>query len=167
MSLPTLNLDSIAVEKANPINAVAIVGNVVMKEINGGYTSVAVPLFYAPEESNLSTDELAQVATTLESQNYEGAKDLGLRTFTARWNLREEWFDPEFRKRIDAGLVDDNEKMQYSINMGGLTRGLFKAVRQNNVDFNQVSGSIVGFKASAGKKEPDRLQIRSFFPPKR
>src|SRR6185312_6076649 len=167
MSLPSLNLDAIAVEKANPINAVGIVGNVTTKEINGGYTSVTVPLYYAPEESGLDTAQISQLAETLEAQNYEGAKELGLRTFTARWNLREEWFDPEFRTKIDAGLVEDNEKMQYSINMTGLTRGLFKAARKSSVDFAQVPGAIVGFKATAGKKEPDRLQIRSFFPPKR
>lgn len=170
--LPNIKLDDIPVESATPLNGLAIAGKLSTREISNGYVQVTLPLYYVPGnggENGVAETDYHTLSTTAESvSDADSAKAAGLRTFQARWNLKSEWFTPEFTQAVRAGTVDGTEKTMYQINVAGITRGLFRAAGLASLDFDSFpEGSVIGFKAAPGKKEPDRNQIRLFYPPKR
>lgn len=151
--IPVIKVSDIPVNEAKPIKATGVVGEAVkLKEVSNGYIQVAVPINYTTEAGNDAT-------------------------FTARWNVRAEWFTPEFKAKYDetksnqkngfSGPLSDAEVMQYEINMKGLTRGLFAAAGIEGTDFQQLPGTAVGFKTRPRKSDPSQLDISYFFPPKK
>jgi len=169
--LPKLNLSDVPVEKVRGLNGLAILGELQTKETaNGVYINVSVPLFYAPASKEDKENGVSATATYTDLEGYgdvrstEDAKGLGLSSFTARWNIKPEWFDSQFLEALRNNLVDDKEKISFQMNVAGVTRSLFKALGLDQLDFDLVTpGSIVGFKASASKGEPDKNQIRAFY----
>ena|SRR5690242_2016087 len=169
--LATVPTESIPVEAVVPLKGPAIVGTPELKEIaDGKYVQVSIPLFYVGSKDNpdnhvdASIDVPTLSAAAQQVSDLASAKANGLSTFFARWNLRPEWFTDEFLQSYKSGLVDEKEKIQYSINVGKLTRHLFKALGSDSIDFDAIApGSIVGFKASGTKRDPERLQIQDFY----
>jgi hypothetical protein len=136
--LSTVKISDVPENKADKLKAVAVVGEVEQKEVANGYVSVAIPLTFTDEKSG---DE---------------------RTFTARYNVRPEWFEAGF----DVSTLDDKEKISYQINMQRNTRGLFKAAGLDSIDFEAVVGETVGFTAGPRKDDPSRLELKAFYTPK-
>lgn len=169
MSLPVLNLSDVPVEKCKGLNGLAILGEVQVKETSSGeYHQISIPLYFRPTKEDPTNGVLSTDYDTLEQYgavaSFDEAKALGLQSFTARWNVKPEWFTSEFMEALKSGAVDNSEKQMYQINVAGITRALFKALNLEQIDFDQVtSGLIVGFKAASGKNEPDKNQIRSFY----
>jgi hypothetical protein len=170
--LSILNLSDIQVEKVKPINGLAILGEAETKEsASGEYINVSIPLFYVGTKED--PKNLANRGTTYSELqmygvvgSYQEAQALGLSSFNARFNIKPEWFMPEFSDAVRTLQVDPKEAIMYQINVAGITRTLFRALGQTEVNFDllkQSAGEIVGFKASSGKNEPDKNQIRSFF----
>lgn len=172
--LNSIKLDDIEVELVKPFNGLAITGALQTKEIaDGAYVQISLPLYYQPENNNPKNGvdesvDLATLKTIAESVDSDDtAKAAGLYKFDARWNLKPEWLTPEFAQALRDKTVDDKEKTMFQMNVAGITRGLFKALGSKTVDFSAVpEGAVIGFKASASKKEPDRRQIRLFFQPR-
>lgn len=170
MTLGKMNLSDIPVELATPLNGVGILGTLETKVKEGSeYTQIYLPIYYQPsndEKNGVDTSvdgpTLAQLAETVVDN--DTAKAAGMKRFDARWVIKENWFDASFLQALRNNEVDANEKMSYQINVAGVTRQLFQALGSKEVDFDSVpSGKLIGFKASAGKKDPEKLQIRLFF----
>lgn len=144
--LPKLSLADVQVEAAEPIIANATIGEVKTHTTPTGYVHVAFPLLYNSEDPDSDT------APSVPS------------TFTARMNIRPEWFDSDYVRNLKEDNPD--EYIQYKINFAGTVRGLFKALSMAEIDFEAIEGKRVRFKAAGSKKEPDRLQIKNFYPEK-
>lgn len=119
---------------------VATVGEVVQKEASNGYVSIAVPLDYEDGQGNE-------------------------RTFTARFNVKPEWFNASYQvpKGAEKGTPEYAEAISYQINMQRNTRGLFAAAGIDDIDFDQVEGAVVGFTAGPNSKDKSRLELKSFY----
>jgi len=139
--LPKLKVSDVPQQAAKAFSAVGVVQKVSTREVSNGYTRVEVALAYTTEQGNDST-------------------------FYASWNVRPEYFTPEFIERVKSGEVTGSEKTQFDINFSGLTRGLFAAAGLEDIDFDAVIGSRVGFKTKNRKDDPSRLDISRFFAPK-
>lgn len=171
-TLGKINLNDIPVELATPLNGIAITGELTTKVSSGGdYILISLPLYYpgsrGDDKNGVDTSvEASDLAVIAESVNdNETAKAAGLKAFYARWNVKPEWFEAEFLVALRQNEVDPKEKMSYNMNVAGVTRQLFKALGSSEVDFDAVpSGTLIGFKASASKKDPEKLQVRAFFP---
>lgn len=137
--LNTVKISDVPENKADKLKAVGTIQEVETKEASNGYVSVAVVLDFQDEKSGND------------------------RTFRARFNVKPEWFEAGFD--VNA-LDDDKEKISYQINMGRLTRGLFKAAGLEDIDFDTLQGERVGFTAGPRKDDPSRLEIKGFFQPK-
>jgi hypothetical protein len=138
MSLPSLKISDVPENKADKLKGIATIGEVELKEVANGYTSVSVELGFQDEKTG---DE---------------------RTFKARWNVKSDWFESGF----DVTALDDREKISYQINMSKLTRGLFKSAGLEAIDFDTLAGERVGFTAGPRKDDPSRLEIKGFYQPK-
>ena len=170
--LPTLRTDEVPQNVAKRIKGLGITGRPEVREISGGYVQVVLPLHFPPAETPVSKEALEGFGEKVTAAYDNGTVDatietLGLRTFTARWNLRPEWFEPGFSQTVKNGGVSDNEKIQYQINMAGLTRGLFATAGLENIDFDDVGGQVVGFTTRNRKDDPSRLDIGGFFQAKK
>lgn len=139
--LAAVSITDVPENKADKLSTVGTIGTVVTKEVANGYVSVQVPISYS-------------------------AADGEDRTFTARWNVKPEWFDAAYAKDV-VPTLDDREKISYQINMVRNTRGLFKAAGLDTMDFETLEGSQVGFSAGPQKNDPSRLEIKSFYAPKK
>jgi hypothetical protein len=119
---------------------VATVGEVVQKEASNGYIAIRVPLEYEDAQGNE-------------------------RTFTAKFNVRPEWFDSAYKVPVGAeqGTPEYKEAISYQINMQRYTRGLFKAAGLDDIDFDQVEGSVIGFTAGPNSKDKSQLEVKSFY----
>jgi len=140
-----LTIEDAPGREVQPIKAVGRIGTVSTREISNGYLQVTVPIEY---EKNGET-----------------------RHFTARWNVRPEWFTREFTERVKSGGLTGTEKTQYDINFAGLTRSIFRATGLTGAfDFARLEGREVGFKTKV-RKDRDmgdmREDIGGFFPPQR
>lgn len=170
-TLGKINLNDIPVELATPLNGIAITGELTTKEsANGDYILISLPLYYPgtqqDQKNGVDTSvDAADLAVIAESVNdNDTAKAAGLKAFYARWNVKPEWFEADFLKALRDNEVEPKEKMSYNMNVAGVTRQLFKALGAAEVDFDAVPvGTLIGFKASASKKDPEKLQIRAFF----
>lgn len=172
--LASINLDDIVVELVKPFNGLAITGKIETREVGDGtYTQITLPIFFQgtmndPKngvDESTDIDTLKQLAESV--TDIDSAKAAGLQFFTARWNVKPEWFTGEFSQQLREGSVEGKEKTSYQMNFAGVTKSLFKALGLNSTDFSAVpEGAVIGFKASASKKEPDRRQIRLFFQPR-
>lgn len=140
--LAAVSITDVPENKADKLSTVGTVGAVVTKEVANGYVSVQVPITYSAAD---------------------GGDD---RTFTARWNVRPEWFDADYAKSV-VPTLDDREKISYQINMVRNTRGLFKAAGLDTMDFDALEGAVVGFSAGPQKNDPSRLEVKSFYAPKK
>ena len=136
--LSSVKVSDVPENKADKIRAIAVVGEVLQKEVANGYVAIDVPLEFTDEKSGDS------------------------RTFHARFNVRPEWFDADF----SVADLDDKEKISYQINMQRNTRGLFKAAGLDDIDFDALQGETVGFSAGPQKNDPSRLEIKGFYTPK-
>lgn len=136
--LLTLAIEDVPAQEAPEVNAVGVVKTVETREVSNGYTQVAVTLTYPAENG----------------------RDLN---YTARWNVRAEWFTPDFKDQV--ATLDRNQGIQYSINMQKLTRGIFKAAGLAAIDFAALEGSRVGFKTRRRKDDASRTDINGFFAP--
>lgn len=169
--LPKLNLSDVPVEKCKALNGLAILGELQVKETsNGVYVNVSVPLYYVATKDDPSNGVQATDYATLsgygEPSSFDAAKSLGLSIFTARWNIKPEWFSRVFTSGLIGGHIDDKEKMMYQINVAGISRSLAKSLGEDEIDFDTIatrSGQIVGFKARPSKSEPDKNQISAFY----
>jgi hypothetical protein len=140
--IPNIRVEDVPAREAKPFKSVGVIGEVKQREVANGYVQIEVPIAYVREN---------------------GSDD----TFYARWNVRPEWFTPEFTSRVKSGEVQGSEKVQYDINMSGLTIGLFKGAGISGVlDFSSLPGKRVGFKTKPRKDDPSRLDISFFFAPK-
>jgi len=136
--LPSVKITDVPENKVDKLKAVAVIGEVETKEVANGYVGVAIPLTFSDEKSG---DE---------------------RTFTARFNVKPEWFEAGF----DVSELDDKEKISYQINMQRNVRGLFKSVGLEDIDFTSLQGERVGFTAGPRRDDPSRLELKAFFTPK-
>lgn len=136
--IPTIKVSDVPVEEHKPIKSVGVIGDVKLNEIANGYVQVDVPLEFI---------------------NDAGKAEI----FHARWNVRPEWFSAEYAENVKAGSVQGSELTQYNINMSGLTRGLFKAAKLEDMDFDLLKGQRVGFKTKARKNDPSRGDISFFY----
>lgn len=167
--ITNINLSDMPVDLATPLNGYAILGEVSTKEINNGYLQVNVPVYYVPSENdNKNGVEKDSVQDLLRQEvgSYEEAKAAGLRGFTGRFLLREEWFEQSFINQLKDLSDGDSAKISYKMNVQNVFRPLLIALGINSTDLDAVraaKGQIIGFKASASKKEPDKLQLRGFY----
>lgn len=134
--LGNLNIEDVPAPVVEAHNSIGTIGKVEVKPTkSGNYLRVSVPLKYD-----------------------------GNRQYTARFNVRQEWFQQGF----DRSTLKDNEKLQYDINFSRLTRGLFKGAGLTGaLDFDRLEGLQVGFKtrvASKADSDPSE-EIASFYPP--
>lgn len=136
--LSVVQISDVPENKVDKLKATATVGTVEQKEVANGYVGIAIPLTFEDEKSG---DE---------------------RTFTARFNVKPEWFEAGF----DVTSLDDKEKISYQINMQRNVRGLFKAAGLESIDFDAITGERVGFTAGPRKDDPSRLELKSFYAPK-
>src|SRR5690348_14546709 len=170
--LATIPTASVPVEYAVPLKGLGIVGKPEQKEVSDGkYVQVSIPLYYVADKENPdnrvdgSIDAATLSAAAQQVTDTDSAKAVGLSTFFARILLKPEWFTDEFLANFKAGLVDRSDEFGYRINVGKLTRHLFKALGSETIDFDALpAGAIIGFKASGTKKDPERLQIQDFYP---
>lgn len=139
--IPKIKVGDVPQKEAKAFKTIGVVKEVKQREVSNGYVQIEAHLAYNRED---------------------GSED----TFYARWNVRPEWFSPDYSARIKSGEVTGSEKIQYDINMSGLTRGLFAAAGMDEIDFDQVVGQVVGFKTKNRKDDPSRLEISYFFKPK-
>ncbi len=136
--LNTIKISDVPEQKADKLQAVGTIQDVETNEAKNGYVSVKVNIGF--EDGSTGAD----------------------RTFVARFNVKPEWFEAGF----NATELDDKEKISYQINMGKLTRGLFKAAGLEDIDFDTLQGERVGFTAGPRRDDPSRLEIKSFYAPK-
>ena len=170
--LPTIKVTDVPENRANKLTGLAIVGYVDQREVANGYVQVVVPLHFYNGSQQPTAADLARASDTVLGGYDNGTLDetlanVGLHTFVARWNVRPEWFDPNYAAAIKAGQVSENEAIQYRINMSNLTRGLFKAAGTDTIDFTTLPGKVVGFSTRNRKDDPSRLDIASFYAPKK
>jgi hypothetical protein len=154
--IPNIKVDGISSKRAVAFKALGVVVGVHQRPISNGYVQVEIHLKYQNPAS--------------------GRED----TFYARWNVRPEWFTPEYMSQVEltrdnkekglTGPLGDNELIQYDINMSGLTKSLFKAGKVDEIDLDenttQIIGKVVGFKTKQQKQDPSRLDVSYFFIPK-
>ena len=138
--LPTVSISDVPENKADKVSAVGVIGEVGQKEVANGYVSISIPITYSDAQGND-------------------------RTFTARYNVKPEWFDSSFASTLPE--LDDKEKISYQINMVRNTRGVFKAAGLDTLDFSTLEGSTVGFTAGPQKNDPSRLELKGFYAPKK
>jgi hypothetical protein len=136
--LSVVAISDVPENKVDKLKATATVGEVQQKEVANGYIGISVPLTFQDEKSG---DE---------------------RTFTARFNVKPEWFEAGF----DAASLEDKERISYQINMQRNVRGLFKSAGLDSIDFDAITGETVGFTAGPRKDDPSRLELKSFYTPK-
>jgi hypothetical protein len=136
--LSTLKVVDVPENKVDKLRAIAVVGEVEEKEVANGYVAISIPLTFNDEKSG---DE---------------------RTFTARFNVKPEWFEAGF----DSSSLEDKEKISFQINMSRNVRGLFKSAGLESIDFDALQGERVGFSAGPRKDDPSRLELKGFFTPK-
>lgn len=143
--LGQIKIEDIDAKEARAFKAVGVIGTVETREVNGGYTQVAVPLAY-----RLS------------------AADQQDRTFVARFNLKPEWLTPQYESKVKQGAINGSEAIQYNINVRGLLRGLFTGagISKGQMDFSALNGKQVGFRTKPRKDDPSRLDIAAFFGPR-
>jgi hypothetical protein len=146
MGFAPLKVTDVPENVAQKLNVpVATVGEVTLNEVKGGYTQISVPLLF---------------------EDAQGAE----RKFTARFNVREEWFDSSYRApkvtEEDKGTPEYAEAKSYEINMQRNVRGLFAAAGLDEIDFDQIEGSTVGFTAGPNSKDKSRLDLKSFYKPR-
>jgi hypothetical protein len=139
--IPKISINDVPAHEAKAFKAVGLISEYKTREIANGYVQVEVDLKYNREDGSEAT-------------------------FYARWNVRPEWFTPEYAARVKSGEIQGSEKTQYDINMSGLTRGLFAAAGLDEIDFDQLAGKLVGFKTKTRKDDPSRLDISYFYRPK-
>lgn len=171
-TLPKVKIADVPENRAVRIRGFGIVGKVQTREIANGFLQLAVPLYFLDgevppaDQKTILENSSATVQEASEAGTLEGVlSSLGLRTFTARWNVRPEWFDAGYTDLIRSGQVSENEHIQYNINMSGLTRGLAKSAGLDEVDFEAVTGKVVGFTTKNRKDDPSRLDIAGFYSP--
>jgi hypothetical protein len=138
--ISNIKVEDVPSQQAKAFKAVGVIGEPKLNEISNGYTQVVLPITYDKETGGEST-------------------------FTARYNVRAEWFTQEFVDRVRSNNVTGTEKIQYDINMSGLTRGLFAAAGLASFDFDGLQGKVVGFKTKNRKDDPSRLDISFFYAP--
>jgi hypothetical protein len=138
--LPVVSISDVPENKVEKVSAVGVIGEVSTKEVKNGYVSVSVPITYS-------------------------SADGSDRTFTARYNVKPEWFDAGFASTMSD--LSDSEKISYQINMVRNTRGLFKAAGLDSMDFATLEGSTIGFTAGPQKNDPSRLELKGFYAPKK
>jgi len=138
--LPVISISDVPENKVEKVSAVGVIGEVTTREVKNGYVAVAVPITYS-------------------------AADGSDRTFTARYNVKPEWFDPAFAKTLSE--LSNSEQISYQINLVRNTRGLFKAAGLDSMDFATLEGSTVGFTAGPQKNDPSRLELKGFYAPKK
>lgn len=138
--LPVISINDVPEQKVEKVSAVGVIGEVTTREVKNGYVAVAVPITYS-------------------------AADGSDRTFTARYNVKPEWFDPAFASTLHE--LSTSEQVSYQINLVRNTRGLFKAAGLNSMDFATLEGSTVGFTAGPQKNDPSRLELKGFYSPKK
>ena len=80
--LPTVSITDVPENKADKVSAVGTIGEVTTKEVANGYVSVSIPITYTDAKTG---DE---------------------RTFTARYNVKPEWFDAGFAATHQALVVE-------------------------------------------------------------
>lgn len=183
--LPKLKVDDVPENRAERLRSFGVVGKVDQREIANGFIQVTVPIYYLskeaiPADSHQIVPTLEglalDVAAALEQGTIEKtAEAFGLRCFTARWNVRAEWFSPTYgaqvtqtrenKQRGMSGPISDNELVQYDINMSNLTRGLFSAAGLEDTDFALLTGKVTGFSTRNRKDDVSRLDIQSFYSP--
>jgi|SRR5581483_501378 len=137
--LPKLSVSDVPAKEAKTVKAVGVIGEVQQRAISNGYVRVEVPLDYVDPETGKDSK------------------------FTARFNVRPEWFEPTFKDRLST--LTDSEQVQYNINMQGLTRGLFTSAGLSEMDFGLLQGQRVGFKTKLRKDDPSFTDISFFFKP--
>ena len=167
--LPKIKVSDVPENRAKRVKGLAIVGKVETREVSNGYLQVAVPLLFSEEATEEVLASLVPAAVdAVENGNFEQfTRDNNLRILTARWNVRPEWFDGGYTDLIRSGQVSDNERIQYNINMSGLTRGLSKSAGLDEVDFEALTGRVVGFTTRNRKDNPSRLDIGGFYTPRK
>lgn len=138
--LPVISINDVPENKVEKVSAVGTVGSVSTREVKNGYVAVAVPITYS-------------------------AADGSDRTFTARYNVKPEWFDAAFAKTLPE--LSNSEQISYQINLVRNTRGLFKAAGLESLDFDTLEGSTVGFTAGPRKDDPSQLELKGFYSPKK
>ena len=139
-----VNIEDVDAQAAMVFKAVGVVGEVSTREIASGYTQISVPLSYRLKPTD--TED---------------------RHFTARFNVKPEWLTPEYAAAIRTGQVNGTEAIQYRINVQGLLRGLFTSAGLTGaMEFEALSGRLVGFKTKNRKDDPSRLDISYFFKPR-
>jgi len=136
--LSKVAISDVPENKVDKLRVTAVIGEIEEKEVANGYVSISIPLTFTDEKSG---DE---------------------RVFTARYNVKPEWFEAGFA--VDQ--LDDKEKISYQINMQRNTRGLFKALGQDEIDFSNATGESVGVSAGPRKDDPSRLELKGFYTPK-
>jgi hypothetical protein len=168
--LGKINVDQILDREAETYSGNAIVGRPTLREVSNGYVQISVPLYYPANGANLAQEGWEALAESVRNTYNDGLTNLGqllgLRTFTAVWNVRPRWLEPEFVSELKSGRVDASEALQYRINVSGLTKSFFQAIGLATVDFNnpEIVGKIVGFTNRRRKNDPTRLDISRFFP---
>lgn len=168
--LNEINVDEILDREVEPYKGNAIVGRPTLKEVRNGYVQISIPLYYPANGATLAREGWEALAQSVRNAYNNGLTNLGqlldLQTFTAVWNVRPQWFTPEFVSELKSGRVDASEKTQYQINVSGLTKSFFQAIGLATVDFDnpEIVGSIVGFSNRKRKDDPTRLDISRFFP---
>lgn len=139
--LPTVNISDVPESIADKYSAVGTIGEVTLKEIANGYVAVSIPL--------------------------EGVDKNGTdRKITARFNVRPEWFQPNFDKSEEFEGYTDAEKTAYQINMKRLARGVFSGAGIDTMDFGLLEGNTVGFSVGPQSKDKSRPEVKTFFTPK-
>lgn len=140
--LPHIAIADVPAHEAKDFKALGVVEAVNSREIANGYIQLEVILAYNREDGSESK-------------------------FYARWNVRPEWFTPEYVARVKSGEVSGSEKTQYDINMSGLSRGICAAAGLEEVALDDsLIGNVVGFKTKKRRDDPSRLDISYFFKPK-
>jgi hypothetical protein len=168
--LSEINVNEILDREAETYSGNAIVGRPTLKKVRNGYVQISIPLYYPVNGESLAREGWEALAQSVRNAYNNGLTNLGqlleLRTFTAVWNVRPEWFEPQFVSDLRSGLVDESEKVQYHINVSGLTKSFFQAIGLAKVDFDnpEIVGSIIGFSNRRRKNDPTRLDIARFFP---
>lgn len=142
VSLPTVSITDVPETIADKYSAVGNIGEVETREIANGYVAVSIPL--------------------------EGLDKAGTeRKITARFNVRPEWFQPDFEKTDEFESYSDNEKTSYQINMKRYVRGVFAAAGLETIDFSVLEGQQVGFTVGPQSKDKSRQEVKGFFAPKK
>ena len=154
--IPQINIEDVSQKRAETFKAIGQVIKVSTKPVANGYNQFEVQLRYV---NPLSGREL---------------------TFYSRINLRPEWFTHEYKTLVEqtrdnkerglSGPLQDNELMQYDINVSKYLLDLFRFAGLKKIDTSDESelvGRVVGFKTKNQRNDPSRLEISYFFAPKK